>query len=215
MRTNTHHLQWQHMLVCDSQWANVWLDNKRLHNVKMSLLPWLANDPFLELYRPRYFDLDAWDLSRELRQLARLPEYLNRNLSEQDSKILLDDDKFQVSVDVQQFAPSEITVKTSGDSVVVEGKHEERPDQHGYVSRHFVRRYVLPKGHDINQVASNLSSDGVLTIVAPRTSREGIEQRTIPIQQTGQPSKPLENKKQPQTVKWLHRKELAFALPDL
>lgn len=52
-------------------------------------------------------------------------------------------DKFQVNLDVQQFTPNEITVKTVDNAIVVEGKHEEKQDEHGFVSRHFVRRYVL------------------------------------------------------------------------
>ncbi|KAJ8963110.1 hypothetical protein NQ318_018575 [Aromia moschata] len=50
----------------------------------------------------------------------------------------------QVILDVQQFAPNEIVVKTNGNSIIVEGKHEEKQDEHGFISRHFVRRYVLP-----------------------------------------------------------------------
>lgn len=74
----------------------------------------------------------------------------------------------QVILDVQQFSPDEITVKTVDKNVVVEAKHEERQDEHGYVSRHFVRRYVLPTDYDATNVTSTLSSDGVLTIMAPR-----------------------------------------------
>jgi len=55
-----------------------------------------------------------------------------------------------------------------GNAVVVEGKHEERADDHGYISRHFVRRYVLPEQYDFEQINSSLSSDGVLTISAPK-----------------------------------------------
>lgn len=86
-------------------------------------------------------------------------------------------------------------MRTKGDNTIeIEGKHEEKQDEHGYISRHFVRRYVLPKGHDINQVQSNLSSDGVLTITAPKSGDEAQPQKTIPIQQTGKPSKPVEDK---------------------
>lgn len=100
-----------------------------------------------------------------------------------------------MNLDVQHFKPNEITVRTKGDNTIeIEGKHEEKADEHGYISRHFVRKYVLPKGHDINQVQSNLSTDGVLTITAPRTDAGALEHRTVPIQQTGQPSKPVEDK---------------------
>lgn len=74
----------------------------------------------------------------------------------------------QVILEVQQFSPEEITVKTTGNNVIVEARHEERQDEHGFVSRHFVRRYVLPPSHDVINVTSSLSSDGVLTITAPK-----------------------------------------------
>lgn len=177
----------------------------------MSLVPWAFRDPFfVEPYnrssfwdRPsRIWDIDRFDpWDREFRELTRLPEYLRRNfdslISDSDAKVAFDKDKFQVNVDVQQFAPHEITVRTTGDNTItVEGKHEERPDEHGFIQRQFVRRYVLPKGHDVNHVQSNLSSDGVLTITAPRTDQhQAIGYRTVPIQRTGAPSKAVQFKK--------------------
>lgn len=70
----------------------------------------------------------------------------NTALTRQDSgsTLNLDKDKFQIILDVQQFTPEEITVKTTDKYVVVEGKHEEKQDEHGFVSRHFTRRYMLP-----------------------------------------------------------------------
>lgn len=159
---------------------------------KMSLLPW-GIDQFTAPYRPPRF----WDVEDEfLLPWGRRPfppPPARWPVADTGAQVHYDKDKFQVNIDVQQFAPNEITVKTSGDdTVIVEGKHEERPDEHGYISRQFTRRYVLPKGHDINQVVSNLSSDGVLTITAPKTGKQAIEQKTIPIQHTGKPSKPVQ-----------------------
>lgn len=96
-------------------------------------------------------------------------------------------DGFQVCVDVQHFAPNEISVKTVDDTIVVEGKHEERQDQHGYISRQFTRRYTLPDGYDAEHVVSQLSSDGVLTIKAPPPAKaiDGNNVRIVQIQQTG------------------------------
>lgn len=51
---------------------------------------------------------------------------------------------FQVILDVQQFSPQEITVKTTDKYIIVEGKHEEKQDEHGYISRQFTRRYQIP-----------------------------------------------------------------------
>lgn len=59
-------------------------------------------------------------------------------------------------------------MKTVDNDVIVEAKHEERQDEHGYISRHFVRRYVLPQSHNVAEITSSLSSDGVLTITAPK-----------------------------------------------
>jgi crystallin, alpha B len=50
----------------------------------------------------------------------------------------------QIILDVAQFEPAEITVKTTDKFIVVEGKHEEKQDEHGYVSRQFIRRYCIP-----------------------------------------------------------------------
>lgn len=110
------------------------------------------------------------------------------NISRQDSgsTINTDKEKFQVILDVQQFSPNEITVKTSNNSIIVEGKHEEKQDEHGYISRHFVRRYILPSDHDINDVISSLSSDGILTVTAPKKSQKPVStERMVPITQTG------------------------------
>lgn len=118
----------------------------------------------------------------------------NTALARQDSgsTLNLDKDKFQIILDVQQFTPEEITVKTTDRYVVVEGKHEEKQDEHGFVSRHFTRRYQLPSGYDPIDVVSTLSSDGVLTVTAPKKALPAPNpERSVPIQQTGQPAKEL------------------------
>ncbi|XP_015603615.1 protein lethal(2)essential for life [Cephus cinctus] len=105
------------------------------------------------------------------------------------STVQADKDKFQVILDVQQFSPEEITVKTVDNNVIVEAKHEEKQDEHGYISRHFVRRYVLPSSHDVENVTSSLSSDGVLTITAPKkSSTPAGTERVVNIVKTGVPA---------------------------
>ncbi|XP_061395135.1 heat shock protein 27-like [Musca vetustissima] len=96
-------------------------------------------------------------------------------------------DGFQVCMDVSQFKPNELTVKTVDRMVVVEGKHEEREDEHGLIQRQFVRKYTLPKGYDPKDVVSTISSDGVLTVKAPPPAIKGKanNERIVQIQQTG------------------------------
>ncbi|XP_018571625.1 protein lethal(2)essential for life-like [Anoplophora glabripennis] len=110
------------------------------------------------------------------------------------STVSFDKDKFQANLDVQQFRPDEISVKLAGDNTItIEGKHEEKQDEHGYISRHFIRKYTLPKDADTSRIESKLSSDGVLTVSAPIDVKE-IDHKEIPIQQTGEPAKRIENK---------------------
>ncbi|XP_026317078.1 protein lethal(2)essential for life-like [Hyposmocoma kahamanoa] len=118
-----------------------------------------------------------------------------RQLASQDigSSIKADKDKFQINLDVQHFAPEEISVKTVDGYIVVEGKHEEKQDEHGYISRHFVRRYALPKGCNAESVESKLSSDGVLTVTAPRKELAVEGERPVPIQQTGPVKKEIKD----------------------
>ncbi|XP_072945928.1 protein lethal(2)essential for life-like [Epargyreus clarus] len=102
-----------------------------------------------------------------------------------ESSIKVEKDKWQINIDVQHFAPDEITVKIADGYVVVEGKHEEKQDEHGFVSRQFVRRFKFPEDSDANAIESRLSSDGVLTVLAPRKVDVQKGERNVPISHTG------------------------------
>lgn len=116
------------------------------------------------------------------------------------STLNVNDEKFEVMLDVQQFSPNEITVKVTDKFVVVEAKHEEKQDEHGYVSRQFTRRYMLPNDINPDSVTSSLSSDGLLTVTAPmkKLPPPGSE-RVVPIAQTG-PSSKEDNEKKVETT---------------
>lgn len=93
---------------------------------------------------------------------------------------------FQVHLDVQHFAPNEVTVKVKNNQVIVEAKHEEKEDVHGHIFRHFLRKYKLPEQFKPEDVVSSLSSDGILTITAAHPSAsEDPEERVIQILRTG------------------------------
>ncbi|XP_045497530.1 protein lethal(2)essential for life-like [Colias croceus] len=120
-----------------------------------------------------------------LRQMEHLSSAMNQ-LALEGTKISSDNEKFQVNVDVQHFAPDEINVKVGDGFVTVEGKHEEKRDEHGYISRQFVRRYALPQGCLPDTVQSKLSSDGVLTVTAPKVlPLPSSGERIVPITHTG------------------------------
>ncbi|XP_012215272.1 protein lethal(2)essential for life-like [Linepithema humile] len=188
----------------------------------MSLIPLLYSDWWEDLGRPhRLFDQDFGQgihqnqlmhptileqfmqpyLDRRPRPQSSVLYYrpwgeLLRNREEGGtSTVQADKDKFQVILDVQQFKPEEIDVKVVDKSVVVEAKHEEKKDEHGWISRQFVRKYLIPEQCDIDQVTSTLSSDGVLTINAPKKNLESQNERSIKIEQTGKPALQNEEKK--------------------
>lgn len=127
--------------------------------------------------------LGAIPLNRQLRELEKqLGSVGSSGAVSQIGK-----DGFQVCMDVAQFKPSELNVKVVDNSILVEGKHEEREDDHGFITRHFVRRYALPEGYEADKVASTLSSDGVLTVSIPKPAaiEDKSSERVVHIQQVG------------------------------
>ncbi|XP_047984901.1 protein lethal(2)essential for life-like [Leguminivora glycinivorella] len=140
-------------------------------------------------FDPEYFFKPWNNMLRPFEQLMKPMEQLSSAMNQLalcDGSITSDNKKFQISVDVQHFKPEEISVKVIDKHVIVEGKHEENQDQHGYVSRQFVRRYALPEGCLPDTVQSNLSSDGVLTVTAPKVlALPSTGERIVPIAHTG------------------------------
>lgn len=115
------------------------------------------------------------------------------------STVQADKEKFQVVLDVQQFEPDDIDVKVVDKFVIVTAKHEEKRDEHGWISRQFTRKYMIPEQCDLDQVSSKLSSDGVLTIIAPRKEQQKVDnERVIKITHTGKPALQTKSTKQKQ-----------------
>lgn len=104
------------------------------------------------------------------------PRQQNLSTSEGDSS------QFKVMLNVKQFRPDEIDVKIVDDYLVVHGNHEQRADEHGFITREFTRRYKLPDDVEPDKISSSLSQDGVLTIKAPRKQIEPPKnERVVPI----------------------------------
>nr|AZL95688.1 heat shock protein beta 1 [Miichthys miiuy] len=92
---------------------------------------------------------------------------LSRQMSSGMSEIKQTQDNWKVSLDVNHFSPEELVVKTKDGVVEITGKHEERKDEHGFVSRTFTRKYTLPPSANVEKVTSSLSPEGLLTVEAP------------------------------------------------
>lgn len=97
---------------------------------------------------------------------------INKQLERGTSEICLNEHKFQVFLDVCQFLPDELSVRTVDNLLEVVGQHPQKADRHGFISREFTRTYILPLDVDPLLVRATLSHDGILSIVAPRTGKE-------------------------------------------
>ncbi|KAJ8368367.1 hypothetical protein SKAU_G00083950 [Synaphobranchus kaupii] len=95
-----------------------------------------------------------------------MPAYA-RSMARGVSELKHSQNMWKVTLDVNHFSPEELVVKTRDGIVEISGTHEERRDEHGYVSRCFTRKYTLPPGADGEKVTSSLSPEGLLTVETP------------------------------------------------
>ncbi|KAK5643067.1 hypothetical protein RI129_006912 [Pyrocoelia pectoralis] len=102
--------------------------------------------------------------------------------SDRGSRINVNRTKFEIHLDVQHFDANEITVKINGNTIIIEGDHQEKHDQHGSVTRQFKRKYLVPSGHNMNKATSILSNEGTLIVSVPRKD-DDVEEHVIPILQ--------------------------------
>lgn len=134
--------------------------------------------------RPGYFRLTP----REI-QLLRAINSVNQlrraaNVERMAQKSHIGKDGFEVRLNVQNFQPEEVSIKTVDDSIIIEAKCERKSDSE-YVSSVYRRRYELPSGFRAEDVISTMSSDGVLTVKCPRASVDESSVRQVEIKQTG------------------------------
>jgi len=82
------------------------------------------------------------------------------------------DGKFNAVMDVKDFNPKDLSVRVVDDRVVVEGKFmQQSEDGSSVAAKEFYKEFNMPPSADIDQVATALSKDGILTVKAPK--REG------------------------------------------
>lgn len=106
------------------------------------------------------------------------------------SEMVTGEDVWKIQLDVKHFSPDEITVTAKEGYLQISGKHEERQDEQGSVSRCFTRKYKLPQGVNLQHVCSSLTPDGHLSVEAPVAGADSTGERpdelVIPVQ-IGQP----------------------------
>ncbi|XP_029916266.1 heat shock protein beta-8 [Myripristis murdjan] len=76
---------------------------------------------------------------------------------------------WKVCVNVHSFKPEELHVKTKDGFVEVSGKHEEKQEEGGIVTKNFTKKIQIPIDVDPLTVFASLSPEGVLIIEARQT----------------------------------------------
>jgi len=133
-----------------------------------------------DIFRPWFMPPRHW-----LRPALRFGEEFERSMNEasQLMRVKEDDTKFEVSLDTHEFRPDELKINVNDNLLTIEGMHEEKSEEGtNYAYRNFKRKYTLPRGCEAKTVNSNLSSDGVLMITAPKNPALTHADRAIPIQ---------------------------------
>lgn len=95
-------------------------------------------------------------------------------VNRQSSRVEVDENRFQVTLDVSQYKPEDIEVKVDGNKLVVRAE-SKAPGSGGagYTEKEFFRQYTLPEDVDGAQVRCYFAEDGTLTLEAPRVPRQG------------------------------------------
>ncbi|XP_024278212.1 heat shock protein beta-8-like [Oncorhynchus tshawytscha] len=73
---------------------------------------------------------------------------------------------WKVCVNVHSFKPEELNIKTKDGFVEVSGKHEEKQEEGGIVTKNFTKKIQIPTDVDPVTVFASLSPEGVLIIEA-------------------------------------------------
>merc|ERR1711913_206658 len=90
--------------------------------------------------------------------------------NEEQTKVDEDDVKMELRINAPDYKPEELKVSVQSGSLLVEGKQEKKEDGSAYVQKSFSRSFTLPKEAEADKIVSNLSSEGVLVVTAPKTA---------------------------------------------
>ncbi|XP_047474968.1 protein lethal(2)essential for life-like [Penaeus chinensis] len=114
--------------------------------------------------------LDTWEEARPVSDLmSSYRRVRERNLQQENQVIAFseDDQNHKVVLDVHDFKSGDVKVRVEDNEVVVEGRVEKEEDEFKSM-KSFCRRFNVPGKVDMEGVTSAMSSDGVLTITAPK-----------------------------------------------
>lgn len=105
-------------------------------------------------------------------------------------KIITDNDKFQVVINVKSFKKEDLKVKVKGTFLFIQGSHSTSQDDHDLFASQFFHTYTLPTNASGADLKAELSTDGYLVITAPMSGAKSTDgEREVPIVESGAPYK--------------------------
>jgi len=133
----------------------------------------------------KYLDrmFDEYMPSRFQRLLHRpwwIREYAMR--PEKDIKVEYDNKKFEIKLDIGEYSSEDLNVKITGDRLIISGKHQEKQDKYGSVSREFTRHFVIPENVDAESIESSYNGEE-LVLRGKVKGSENIKERVVEIKQ--------------------------------
>ncbi|VDN28534.1 unnamed protein product [Cylicostephanus goldi] len=140
--------------------------------------------PQPQFARRGFFDGILEDIDRIESAIAPMLAAVSHQKEEsagKSAKVVDDDSKLAISLNVANFKPEELSVDLDGKILKVQGKQEIK-EENGYSMRTFVRQWMLPENVDVEQLKSSLSEDGHLALEAPRITKKSPASRSIQIE---------------------------------
>ncbi|KHJ81003.1 Hsp20/alpha crystallin family protein [Oesophagostomum dentatum] len=126
-------------------------------------------------------DLDRMEMAMRPALESVCPASCKGDKSGQLEKVEDDESKLAISLNVGKFKPEELSVDLDGRVLKIEGKQEIK-EKNGYTMRTFVRQWLLPENIDLEQMKSNITEDGHLSIEAPKITKKSPHARSIKIE---------------------------------
>ncbi|XP_037777742.1 protein lethal(2)essential for life-like [Penaeus monodon] len=118
--------------------------------------------------------LDTWGEAKSMSDLmSSFTRVRERNLQQENQVMAFseDDQNHKVVLDVHDFKSGDVKVRVEDNQVMVEGRVEKEEGDFKSM-KSFCRRFNFPGKVNMEAVTSAMSSDGVLTITAPKVIEE-------------------------------------------
>ncbi|KAI8761667.1 heat shock protein Hsp-12.2 [Biomphalaria glabrata] len=98
-----------------------------------------------------------------------------------ESEVHNTDKEFRIRMDLHHYRPEEVKITSDNIKITINAKHEEKQDNHGFVSREITRIYKLPEDVDPKSVTSAMNAHGILSIKVQKKSPEEPKEIPIPV----------------------------------